>query len=410
MGESVAAPAGPPPSPRGLAEPTPAARPAPSPAGTRPPVHVVHVVGCLDRGGIETAMLDVCRSVPVQDVRHTFVTVAGWEGSLAGRFRAAGAGVTQCPVRPRHSFGPRMWRRLRSLRPDVVVSHIGLTSALVLLTARLCGVPTRVARLWSEGDGRPEAPLRRAQRAVLRRLLPHAATDVLGVTAAALRFAGHRPHDPRYGVLYNGVALDRVDGWDRRTARRRWGLPDDAPVLGYLGRAAPEKNRGFLVEVYGAARALRPDTRLLVAGPGGSDDLTAVDPAIVTDPHVVLAGEVDDVGAVLAAADVLLLPSVREGLPGVALEALAVGVPVVSSDLACLRELSTLVAGLTPLPLTAGRERWAAAALDRAAIDADRRRELALALRDSPFTLANVVRQWRDLWEAGRTSGRGEPG
>ncbi|MEO3776372.1 glycosyltransferase [Micromonospora sp. B11E3] len=393
--------AGPVPGPAGVRESGAATAGGP-PAGPGAPRRVVHVVGCLDRGGIETAALDVCRSIPPTQAHQTFVTVAGWEGTLAGDFRAAGAAVRQLPVRPRATFALRMWRCLRALRPDVVVSHISLTSALVLLMARFCGVPVRVARLWSEGDGRVETGRRRLQRTVLRRLLRHAATDVLGVTAAALDFTRPPGDDPRYRVLYNGVALDRVDGWTRRAARERWGLPADVPVLGYLGRAAPEKNRPFLVDVHRAARALRPGTRLLVAGPAGTDDLTTACPGIGADGQVVLAGEVDDIGAVLAAADVLLLPSLREGLPGVVLEALAVGVPVVSSDLACLRELAALVTGLTPVPLSAGADRWAQVALDQAATGADRRREIASSLRASPFTLAAVAGQWRALWGVAR--------
>ncbi|MFF5070367.1 glycosyltransferase family 4 protein [Micromonospora olivasterospora] len=370
----------------------------------RRPVRVVHVMGCLDRGGIETSALDVCRAIPPDEVQQTFVTVAGWEGALAADFRAAGAAVRQLPVRPRRSFPLRMWQCLQSLRPDVVVSHISLTSALVLLAARAGGVPVRVARLSSEGDGRPDTRGRRAQRALLRRLLPHVATDVLGVTAAARDFAGVRPGDPRYRVLPNGVAISRVDGWDRETARRHWGLPPDAPVLGYLGRAAPEKNRAFLVEIHRAARALRPDARLLVAGPGGSDDITGPHPQVGADGRVVLAGEVDEIASVLAACDVLLLPSVREGLPGVILEALAAGVPVVATDLPTLRELATLVRGVVPVSLSAGADAWATVALRQAEMDADERRELSLSLRSSPFTLEHATREWRDLWRV--TTGR----
>ncbi|MFG3707778.1 glycosyltransferase [Micromonospora sp. NPDC047670] len=362
-------------------------------------VRVVHVLGCLDRGGVETSSLDICRVIPPSEVHQTFVTLAGREGTLAGEFRAAGASVLQLPLLPRHSFPVRMWGCLRSLRPDVVVSHISLTSALVLLAARVNGVPVRVARLSSEGDGRPGTRRRRTQRQLLRWLLPQVATDVLGVTPAATDFAGARPHDPRYRVLPNGVAPNRVEGWDRRTARQHWGIPADVPVLGYLGRSAPEKNRGFLVEVYHAARALRPDTRLLVAGPGGVDDITGRHPDVLTDPHAVLAGEVAEIASVLAASDVLLLPSVREGLPGVILEAVAAGVPVVATDLPTLREVSTHVRGVVPIPLSAGPDVWADAALQQAGMDAEDRRELSRSLRTSPFTVESVATEWRRLWQ-----------
>ncbi|MFG1799634.1 glycosyltransferase [Micromonospora carbonacea] len=382
-----------------LADPT-APHPAPRrpPPRTTPAVRVLHVVGCLDRGGIETASLDVCRVVPPGQAQQTFVTVNGVPGSLAPAYRDAGATVVQCPIRPGHLFPLRLWRCLRAARPDVVVSHISLFSAAVLAAARVARVPVRIARMWSEGDGKPATLRRRLLRGLCRVVLAHTATDVLGVTAAAVAFAGPRPHDCRYRVLPNGVDTTRTDGWDRATARRRWDLPGDAPVFGFLGRAHPVKNRPFLVEVHRAAREHRPDARLLVAGPLGVDDLTAAHPGVDRDPHVVLAGEVEEVGPVLRAADVLLLPSLREGLPGVVLEALAVGVPVVAADLPSLRELSGLVAGLTLVPLSAGPQVWARVALEQAGADDARRAEIARVLRGSPLTLDHVARQWRRLW------------
>ncbi|MEV0005018.1 glycosyltransferase [Micromonospora sp. NPDC050980] len=376
----------------------PKAHPIAPATHTGRPVRVVHVLGSLDRGGIETASLDLCRSIPPDEVHQTFVTTGGWLGALADDYRAAGADVTQCPGAPRWSFLFRMWRLLRRLRPDAVVGHIRLTSAPILLVARLCGVPVRVARMWSEGDGAPNTPVRLAKRAAYRWLLPRAATDVLGVTGATLDFTGRRGRDARYRVLYNGFAAERIAAGDRDTARQRWRLPPDAPVLGYLGRCAPVKNRPFLVQVHRAARLRRPDARLLVAGARGADDITDAHPDVVHDPQVVLAGEVEQIGPVLAAADVLLLPSLTEGLPGVVLEALASGLPVVANDLPCMRELATLLPGVTLVPLAAGADRWAEAALDQAALGGAEREALRAALRSSPFTLEHVSRQWCRVW------------
>lgn len=170
----------------------------------------------------------------------------------------------------------------------------------------------------------------------------------------------------------------------------------------HIGRAAPEKNRPFLIDVHAAVRELWPDTVLLSVGPGGTDDLTSARPEIVDDPLVLLAGEAEEIASVLAAADVLLLPSRWEGLPGVILEALAAGVPVVATDLPCLRELSTQVRGITLLPLAEGPLRWADATMCQAQTSSLRRQEIRQSLRSSPFLLDHAVRQWRTLWQAGQ--------
>ncbi|WJK43295.1 glycosyltransferase [Solwaraspora sp. WMMA2056] len=368
------------------------------------PVHVVHVIASLDRGGAETLSLDMCRAIPADEVRQTFITMGGREGSLAPQFRAAGAEVVQVPQHPAVTHPVRLRRCLRSRPVDVVVSHISLFSAIVLAVAMLRGVPVRIARMWSEGDGRRDTAARRMLRAVLRRLLHLVATDIVAVSDAAMAYAGRRAGLPGCRILYNSVDAARVAGPDRLAARRQWSIPSDDVVIGYIGRAAPEKNRPFLVDVHRAVRDQtppgQPTTRLLVVGPCGTDDIVSAHPDVVDDPTVTLAGEVDEIASVLAAADVFVLTSHWEGLPGVVLEALAAGLPVVATDLPCLREASRYVDGLTLVDLAAGAHRWAEAVTSAARTDQDGRARIRASFTASPFQTRHAAAQWRTLWRA----------
>ncbi len=363
----------------------------------RAPSRVVHVIGSLDRGGAETVALDLCRAIPTARLRQTFVTLGGREGRLADDFRAAGAQVGECPLAPVSTFPLRLWRYLRALRPDVVVSHVSLASGPILLVAALAGVRRRVARVHSESDGRPASRGVRLRREILRGVVNVAATDVVAVTEAALRFAAPRGGDARHQVIHNGVNLDRLRAPDRVGARADLGLPADALLMVHIGRCAPEKNRGFLVRVHYAARRLRSDTHLLVVGPGGIEDLLDADPHLAADRSVTLLGERPDVGAVMAAADVLLLPSHWEGLPGVVLEALACGLPVLATDLAGLREVAQEVVGLHLLDLDLGPYRWAVSAIGLAATSSEERAAIRRGMRDSPFAFERSVREWERL-------------
>jgi glycosyltransferase involved in cell wall biosynthesis len=111
-----------------------------------------------------------------------------------------------------------------------------------------------------------------------------------------------------------------------------------------------------------------------------------------------LAGENDHVDEVLADSDVLLLTSHREGLPGVVLEALAAGVPVLASDLPGLRDLTKQVEGLTLLSLGAGPVAWARTALELAALTTSDRDRISKSMSESPFTLESAAAVWRKLW------------
>lgn len=358
-----------------------------------PALAVVHVFGTLDRGGAETVALNLCRTISASEVRQTFVLLGDREGRLAGQFRAEGAAVQRCPVQPLPTFVPRLWRCLRTLRPHAVVSHVSVVSGLVLAVAAAARVPVRIAHMHSEGDGRSDSVRRTLQRDVLRALLRRCATRVVGVTSAALAFAAPSDGDVRYTVLPNGVDVARF-------ARRRCERPncEAGPRLAHVGRAAPEKNRGFLVLIHVEARRLRDGATLTIVGPGGSADLTAMDPDITRDQTVRLVGETDHVEDVLAQCDVLLLPSRREGLPGVVLQALVAGVPVLASDLPGLRELTGTLDGITLLPLDAGPAAWARTAIRLADMPQGRREEISHRVRDSHFTLERYAAAWRALW------------
>lgn len=347
-------------------------------------VTVVHVLGSLDRGGAESRALELCQRIPASEVRQRFLLLGDREGRLAARFVAAGATVSRCPLRPRHTFPVRLWRWLRAARPDVVTSHVSLASGLVLTTAALAGVPVRIARMHSDGDGHP-ADARRLRRAVLRVALRRSATAVLGVTSSALGFAAPPQEDGRYRVIPNGVDV------------ARFGRRDDVdhPVLVHLGRAAPEKNRAFLLSVHAEACRAVPETELVLAGPGGYGDLPGTERL---KPSVRLLGEIDNVHDVLAGAGVLLLPSHREGLPGAVLEALAAGVPVLAADLPGIRELAGELTGITVLPLVAGPRFWAETALRLAGTPLTERAEIRAIVAGSRFAIEASVDAWRRVW------------
>lgn len=357
------------------------------------PTVVVHVLGALNRGGAETVALDLCRKIPTEQVRQVFVLIGGQEGRLAPQFRAAGADVLQCPLSPVATFVPRLRSTFRRVRPDVVVSHVSLVSGLVLAVAASASVPGRVARMHSAGDGHGDNLRRRVQRGVLRAMLRRSATAVLAVSPAVLDFAIPADRDARHEVLGNGVDIERF-----RPDPERVDGPVHHPVLLHVGRAAPEKNRAFLLPVLTHLKEVAPQARLVLVGPGGDTDLPTPGQGSLRDPGVELIGERDDVEVVLAEADVLMLPSVWEGLPGVILEALASGIPVLATDLPTLRELSDHVVGISLLPLEAGPEAWAQRAFELAQLPSQARREMATSVRESPFTLDASAERWCSLW------------
>lgn len=206
---------------------------------------------------------------------------------------------------------------------------------------------------------------------------------------------GRRRIPAEFSVIPNGVNLaDYAHLPGREAFRQRYRL-GDAPVCLFMGRLHERKGVGLLVEAFKAANI--QDARLLIVGPddGMLDRLQSL-----LDEHIILTGYLDGFErlAALAAADLLALPAIGEGLPMVVLEAMAAGLPVIVSPGCNLPEVAQTGAGLEVeamvQPLTA--------ALQSLLPDAARRTQMGQAARvlvEERFTWDKIAKQLEILYD-----------
>lgn len=126
----------------------------------------------------------------------------------------------------------------------------------------------------------------------------------------------------------------------RREVRRSIGLPVDAPVILNVGRQEHQKGQEQLLIAASRLRQARSDVIWLIAGREGnaSPALRRMWSAEKLEGTVRFLGHRDDVPDLLCAADLFVFPSLFEGLGGAILEAMALGLPVVASDIPAIRE------------------------------------------------------------------------
>jgi glycosyltransferase involved in cell wall biosynthesis len=298
-------------------------------------------------------------------------------------------------------------RLLRQLRPDIVHAHTPKGGLLGMAAAALARVPVRIYHLHClpmvTSRGVRRALLQLADRASCQ--LAHRVLCVSGsmrdlAVAEGLVKPG-RIEVPGHGSI-NGVDAEKrfrpgpESAAAGRAERARWGIPEDALVIGFVGRVVRDKGITELADAWKGLRESIPAAHLLIVGaveledplpPGLLDALRA-------DPRVHLTGLRWDTPPLFAAMDVVVLPSYREGFGVVLLEGAAMGLPVVGTDIPGGRE--ALVDGVTGLLVPARDAGALESALSRYLRDPDQRRRHGSAGRE------RALRDFRpaDLWVA----------
>ncbi|MCW2968835.1 MAG: glycosyltransferase [Solirubrobacteraceae bacterium] len=296
-------------------------------------LRVVHLIDNLGFAGAERVALDMVTSLdPERFERILCVTrniplpAARIERLRA--FEAEGGVVVQLDRR-----GPwdlAAWRPLvtllRGRRPDVIHGHMIGSSVWAVAVGRLLRVPVIVAH---DHGSPPEPGLR--LRAV-ERALALGSHMVITVSRAERRrwieMAGARPE--RVRVVPNAVAFappsTPVD------LRSELGLADDAWLVGCVGHLRPEKAQVVLVEAARALRDTHPSARVLLVGPGPErEHLERAIAESGLQDRVFLLGLREDVPAIVAALDVAVLCSDREGVPLSILEYMQAARPIVAT-------------------------------------------------------------------------------
>ncbi|MGD0015523.1 MAG: sugar transferase [Bryobacteraceae bacterium] len=237
-----------------------------------------------------------------------------------------------------------LWQLIRRRRPAIVHAHTPKAGLLGMLAAWLALVKVRVYTI----HGLPLMTRTGWQFHVLRlaeTLACRLATSVYCVSHSVRRVVldlGICPEAKVRTLGYgscSGVNLDRFDPAacgpaDRARVRARYGIPEDALLLGFIGRIVRDKGIRELAAAWQRLRAEFPNLHLLCCGEFEPQDPVPAEvrECLQSDPRVHFSdGFVADMPPVYAALDVCVLPTYREGLPTVALECAAMEVPLVAT-------------------------------------------------------------------------------
>ena len=359
------------------------------PSVSREPVRVCHISMCLQTGGLERLLVDFARFHDRQNFELQFLALTG-DGQPAADIRTAGCSARvlndKLKIHKLRSL-VQLVRHLKTQRPQIVHTHNTYAHFYGALAAKLAGVPVVINTQHGRGCGdgwKAEWQFRIANRLTRR---------VIGVScdAAQLCQQQDRRSQDKITTIWNGINLDRFV----------YRGPKQTPTAISVARLSPLKDFPTLLRAVPQILQHVPDFRLQIIGDGPErTQLESLIDELNIRAHVQLLGERHDVADLLAESGFFVSSSLSEGISLTLLEAMAVGLPVVTTSVGGNPEI--VIDGKTGRLVPAGDP----AALANAIVALCAERDLWSAMGtlgrqrvEQNFEIRQMIRSYETLYE-----------
>ncbi len=357
---------------------------------------VLHILGILNRGGAEFRTLEFIMRNRNTDAEYDVVLLSGVKGVLDKEFAEVIGGQIHY-IKLNRAFFPAYIKLLRTRKYDVIHSHVLMVSSIFLMIAWFLGVKTRVAQLHSTGS--KNVPLSRSIRDFfLRRILLMFSTDIIPVSesvAKAIYGENWRNHK-KIEVVYSGFISNPNNAVSYGRIIK----------IGHVGRFHEAKNHPFLADVFKEICDTNDNVVCSMAGRLDNVIYPEVEQKLrkyIQTGKVIIQGDISNVPDMMKNLDIMITTSLWEGLPGVILEAVSSGVPVLASEIEPNREVAGKVKGVRIMNGW-NKEEWRDALIAMInELTAQDKKKLVHDIQDSfiqsPFYYKNADKQLLDVYK-----------
>lgn len=294
------------------------------------PIRVLQIVTTMNRGGLETMLMNYYRHINRDKVQFDFLVHRQEEGDYEKEIISLGGKIYRAPAL--NPFSYAYYKALDSFfsehKYDIVHCHLDCMSAVPLSIAKKHDVKNRFAHAHSKSQ---DKDLKYPLKLLFKRFIPICSNELFacGIDAGEWMFNGNK-----FSVINNAIDA-RVYSFEnsiRALKRMELGLLDQFTVC-HIGRFNYPKNHNFIIDVFNQLLKIEPEAQLLLVGIG--DGLSAIKNK-VSDLNICKSvqflGLRSDIPELLMAADAYLFPSLYEGVSLATIEAQASGLPCFFSD------------------------------------------------------------------------------
>lgn len=294
-------------------------------------IRILHIVTNMDRGGLETLLMNCYRHIDRNAVQFDFLVHRYPRAAYDDEIEELGGMIHRLPrLNP---FSPQYKKALYDFFKShseykIVHCHLDCMSGIPLAVAKKCGVPVRIAHSHNSNQDHNWKYL--LKRYYMTKI-PNVATHFFACSkeAGEFMFPGQKTTLIKNGIEPSSFAFDVSV---RQSVRNDLGLSTEL-VLGHVGRFMPQKNHIFLIDIFNELHKRVPSSALLLVGKGPLEEqLREKVQQLGLSGYVHFLGLRSDVNRILQAVDVFVMPSLYEGLGIAAIEAQTSGTYCVVSD------------------------------------------------------------------------------
>lgn len=358
---------------------------------------IAHIVGKLKKAGVEAVVFTYLRNMDLREI--TVDVLYDADSTVEPPKDLIDMGIRFIEIPPYQkvfSYMAEIKRLCRENRYDIVHTHMNVLSVFSLFAAKCGGVAHRICHNHSTTSKFEKK--KDLMKKVLRPTAKLFATDYAACSELSARwmYGDALVDNGCVTVFNNAIDLDRYsfDETARGEVRTSLGA-ENSFLIGHVGRFMDQKNHTFLIDIFAEIVKIRPEAKLLLIGDG--ENLEAVKEKVSMlslSDKVIFKGIIPDVERYYSAMDVFLLPSLYEGLPVVALEAQATGLPCVISD--AVTTESAVISEVEFLPVNRDVGKWAKTVCEAKTRD---RAECNRIFRSGKFNIENSACQMRDYYD-----------
>ncbi len=330
------------------------------------PVRVLFLETVMDRGGAETMTMNYFRCIDRTKIEFDFLVHRDYKAAYEDEITELGGKIYRCcPPYPQYLF--KYYRTVKKLlieHPEYKIIHGNMMEhgAIAYFAAKRMNIPVRICHAHTSGDSRP-INIRNIILWIYRKITMHCITHkfACGEKAAKWIFGDNNVSD----VVYMKNAIDarayQFDSAIREAVRDEFEL-EGKFVIGHVGRFFEPKNHPFIIDTFYEVSKIESNAVLMLVGGGELDDvvLNATKEKVKKlgiENRVIFTGVRQDVNKLLQAFDIFILPSLREGLPVVMVEAQASGLHCIVSDR--VPKECDITGNVDRIPLEIGPKAWA---------------------------------------------------